>query len=85
MEVANDKFQGMQLNVGKKEEEEVYMKKIIELCPFIHDSTKRMCKKFLTNTKREVHVTPKSFLDLIENYKYFFGQVKKVFDANIKK
>jgi len=67
MEVANDKFKDMKMNIGKKDEEEAYMKKIIELCPFIHDTTKRMCKKFLANTKREVHVTPKSFLDLIEN------------------
>jgi len=44
-----------------------------------------MCLTFEKKSKRVVHVTPKSYLDLIENYKYFFGNVKKQFDHNIKK
>jgi len=44
-----------------------------------------MTGKFYNATKREVFITPKNFLDLIENYKYFFSIAKNQYDLSIKK
>lgn len=33
IEVATDKFEGMRLDLGGKEKEEEYIKKLIKLCP----------------------------------------------------
>lgn len=85
IEVAENKFQGFEMDIGTKEQEAEYLKKLIKICPFIHMTVKKMCVKFEKATKRAVHVTPKNYLDLIEMFKHFFNEVKGKFDKNIKK
>jgi len=60
LEVAKDKFRGIELGVRNQKEDEELLNKVIEVCPYIHHSVSKMCSKFLSQTKREVHVTPKS-------------------------
>jgi dynein heavy chain len=67
IEVAIDKFSSFRLHVGTKEEDDNYIKMIIEMCPYIHNGAKKMTTKFANATKRNVYITPKNFLDLIEN------------------
>jgi hypothetical protein len=80
-----NKFQGFEMDIGTKEREAEYLKKLIKICPFIHMTVKKMCVKFDKATKRSVHVTPKNYLDLIEMFKHFFNEVKGKFYKNIKK
>lgn len=73
------------MEIGTKEQEAEYLKKLIRICPFVHTTVKKMCNKFEKATKRAVYVTPKNYLDLIEMFKHFFDEVKGKFDKNIKK
>jgi len=83
--VAENKFQGFDMDIGTKEQEAEYLKKLIKVCPYVNQTVKKMCIKFEKATKRIVHVTPKNYLDLIEMFKHFFQEVKSKFDRNIKK
>jgi len=60
IEVAENKFQGFEMDIGTKDQEAEYLKKLIRICPYIHMTVKKMCVKFEKATKRSVHVTPKN-------------------------
>jgi len=60
LEVAKDKFEGLKLELGGKDQEDEYIKKLIKLCPYVHTCVKNICGRFEKSTKRVVHITPKS-------------------------
>jgi dynein heavy chain len=58
-EVAQDKFQGFNLEINK-EKDESWINTIIQISPLIHKHAMEVCDKFEKQTKRRVHVTPKN-------------------------
>ena len=39
------------------------------MCVYVHQSVEQACTDFYASLKRNVYVTPKSYIDLIESYK----------------
>ena len=46
------------------------------MCVYVHQSVEKACTDFYASLKRNVYVTPKSYIDLIESYKQLL-QMKK--------
>ena len=50
---------------------------LYQLRVHVHQSVETMCPVFFTALRRNVYVTPKSYLDLIEIYKELLKQKKE--------
>lgn len=57
----------------------------VELFKCIHQAVERMSERFLDELRRQVYVTPTSFLELLSTYKKVYNeQKKKVGDAKMR-
>lgn len=55
---------------------------LYQLCVHVHQSVEAMCPVFFATLRRNVYVTPKSYLDLIEIYKELLKQKKEELQNN---
>jgi dynein heavy chain len=42
---------------------------LYQLCGYVHQTVETLCTSYFNSLKRNVYVTPKSYLDLIDSYK----------------
>ena len=52
----------------------------VEMCKTIHESIRELAEKFKTADRREVYVTPTSYLELIQTFQTLLAKKRKEID-----
>ena len=54
----------------------VILKEVVDMCMFMHESTKNTATQFLSELKRHYHVTPTSYLEMLQTFKDLLAMKK---------